>query len=90
LSYTRKNNFAVSQVEMAAQKGQSINAITNHIPSHATPPIEPDSGGGVLRLLSHSSSPTKNMAAIAPIITPINQAKGSKSNAHVKPNLLHA
>ncbi|OUL22728.1 hypothetical protein BV378_22650 [Nostoc sp. RF31YmG] len=67
--------FAVSQVDIAAKNGLVINAITNHIPSHATPPIEPDSAGGWLKLLSHSSIPVTNIAAIAPMNSPTTQAR---------------
>ncbi|KAF3888162.1 hypothetical protein AB0756_26210 [Tolypothrix campylonemoides VB511288_2] len=75
---------------MAAQRGLSINAPTSHIPSHATPPIDPASAGGRLRLLSHSSKPVRTIAAIAPNSSPTNQAKGSNSNIHVQPNLMNA
>lgn len=72
------------------QTGLSTNATTNHIPSQATPPIDPASEGGVLRLLSHSSSPVRNIGAIAPNTTPTNQAIGNNSNIHVQPNLVDA
>ncbi|OUL26399.1 hypothetical protein BV372_26880 [Nostoc sp. T09] len=75
---------------MAAKNGLVINDITNHIPSHATPPIDPDSAGGWLKLLNHSSIPVTNIAAIAPIINPPNQAIGNNSNIQVQPNLINS